>query len=499
VIFATLALAGCQGQNSGGEDADALPTFRVRSGPLTIQVTEAGTIKARERLVLKNEVEGKTTILYLIPEGTRVTEGELLVELDASRLQDQRLDQQIRVQNAEAALIRARENLAVTENQAQSDTERAELDLRFAKEDLTKYVEGEYPNLLKEAESRIALAEEELQRAEEMLKWSAVLFGEKYISQTQLQADKLAAQKARLDLELAVQARDLLRDFTYKRTLAQLESEVKQAGLALERTRRKAAADVVQAKAELRTKEAESRREQNKLEKVETQIRRAKIYAPTDGLVVYATTAQFRWRGNVEPLAEGQEVRERQELIYLPTATAMMAEVKVHESNLDKVKVDLSVRVTVDARAGQVFTGRVASISPLPDARSAWLNPDLKIYRTEIHLDGDGSGLRTGMSCRAEIVVEEYDDVVYVPIQSVLMVGREPTAYVLRDGSVRSRQVEIGLDNNRMVRILSGLDPGEEVLLAPPLEPRATEGERARPPRERVPVAAAEPGSADTK
>ncbi len=38
----------------------------------------------------------------------------------------------------------------------------------------TTYVEGEYPQLLREAEVRITLAEEDLQRAEEKLKWSRV-------------------------------------------------------------------------------------------------------------------------------------------------------------------------------------------------------------------------------------------------------------------------------------------------------------------------------------
>ena len=53
----------------------------------------------------------------------------------------------------------------------------------------------------------------------------------------------------------------------------------------------------------------------------------------------------------------------------------------------------------------------------LPDAQMVWLNPDLKVYATEIHLDGESNGLRTGMSCRASIVVDEYEDVVYIPVQ----------------------------------------------------------------------------------
>ena len=258
--------------------------------------------------------------------------------------------------------------------------------------------------------------------------------------------------------------------------LAELESDVKQAEMALERAKRKAKADVVQAEAELRAKESEFRRQKDKLKKNEEQIEKTKIYAPADGLVIYATSAQTRhWRGSDEPLDEGREVREREELIYLPTATAVKAEVKIHEASLQKVSVGLPVRVTVDALPGRTFTGEVVKIAPLPDATMVWLNPDLKVYNTEIYLEGEGDNLRTGMSCRAEIIVEEYDDATYVPVQAVLRVGAEPTVYVWSGKDFEPRKVEVGLDNNRMIRILRGLKAGETVLLTPPLADAAVE------------------------
>jgi len=457
-----------------------MPTFAVRRGPLRISVTESGTIQAREQIIIKSEVEGRTTILFLVEEGTRVKKGDLLVELDSSHLLDEKVDQQIRVQNAEAAFIRARENLAVAENQAESDIDKAELTLEFARQDLRKYIEGEYLNERKVMESKIALAKEELQTAEEKLKWSQKLFEKEYISQTELQIDELSAHKKKLDLELAENNLQLLEDFTHPRRLAELESDVKQAEMALERTRRKAKADVVQAEAELRAKESEFERQKDKLRKNEDQIVKTKIYAPTDGLVIYATSAQARgWRGSQEPLDEGREVREREELIYLPTASAVKAVVKVHEASLQKVRAGLPVVVTVDALPGKVFSGYVEKIAPLPDAQMVWLNPDLKVYNTEVYLEGEGDYLRTGMSCRAEIIIEEYDDVIYIPVQAVLRIGGEPTVYVQSGREFRPRKVEVGLDNNRMIRIIGGLQPGEVVLLAPPLAPAAVEQQAA--------------------
>lgn len=456
-------------RDSKGDDSDR-PVFAVAEGPLTISVTESGTVKAREQVIIKNEVEGRTTILSLVAEGKKVTKGELLVELDASSLEDGKVDQEIRVENAEAAYIRSRENLAVAKNQALSDVDKAELTLRFAKEDLNQYVDGVYPMDVKKLEAKITLAEEKVQRAAEKVKWSRILFKEKYISQSDLQGDELSEKGAELDLDILRSDLGLLKDFTYHREVTKFESDVKQAEMALERVTRKASADVVQAEADLRAKEAEFGRQKDKLVKIGEQIVKTKILAPTDGLVVYATSAKASFRGNQEPLDEGQEIRERQELIYLPTAYTFMSEVKIHESNLDKVSVGLAARITVDALPGKSFTGRVARIAPLPDAQSMFMNPDLKVYRTEIHVDGESEELRTGMSCRSEILIERYDKAVYVPVQSVLRVGGVPTAFVVAGGQTEVRPIEIGLDNNRMVRVISGLKPGEQVLLAPPLD-----------------------------
>ena len=478
ILFLLAGVIQCSSDKQDMMDGKSI--FTVRRGPLTISVLESGTIKAREQVIIKSEVEGKTTILSLVKEGTLVKKGDLLIELDVSRLGDEKIDQQIRVQNAEAAFIRARENLAVVKNQVQSDLEKAELAFQFAKEDLVKYEEGEYPKELKEANARITVAKEELWRAEEKLRWSQILYDEKYISQTELQADELSAQKAKLDLELAEGDLDLLRNYTYKRKVTELTSEVRQTELALKRTQRKAAADIVQAEAELWAKESEFTRESSKLDKIIQQIAKTKIVAPIDGLVVYATSAQGNWRGNAEPLDEGQEVREQQELIYLPAPGSVMAEAKIHESSLEKVKIGLPVLVTVDALPGRVFTGLVDTIAPLPDAISVWLNPDLKLYASDINLEGNSAGLRTGMSCRVEILVQQYEDVLFVPVQAVTKVDGQFVVSVVKGSRSKIRPVEIGLDNNRMVHVLSGLTAEEKILLNPPLAPKETKKTKER-------------------
>jgi len=157
-------------------------------------------------------------------------------------------------------------------------------------------------------------------------------------------------------------------------------------------------------------------------------------------------------------------------LIYLPITASAMAEVNIHESSLEKVRIGLPAVVTVDALPGKKFFGTVGRIAPLPDPQSMWMNPDLKVYNSDIYLEGNEPSLRTGMSCKAEIIAEQYEDTVYIPVQSVMRVGGETTVYVVNENTIEPRKVEIGLDNNRMIRIISGLQMGEVVSLTPPLK-----------------------------
>ncbi len=463
----------------GGEDpVSAEPTAAVKRGPLTISVLEAGALKAKDPEIIRSGLQGRATIISIVPEGTRVNQGDLLVELDVSKLVDHRVDHEIMVKNAEASYINAREMLTIITSQAQSSVELAELNLTFAKQDLEKYTGkgGEYDNLVASAEGKIKLNAEEKTKAKDFLDWSQKLFEEKYLSKTQLQADQLALQRADLNLQVAANDANLLRQYTYKRQIAKLHSDVTQAERALERAQARARANIAQANATLAAAEQQYRRYQEFLAKLDDQIRQGKLYAPTDGMVVYATSGGGHFHDDRRPLADGVDVWERQELIYLPRSTCIIAEVDVHEASLQKVRVGLPAVVTVDALQGRKLMGTVTRIAPLPDPQSMWMNPDLKVYKAEITLDSNDISLRSGMNCKAEIVVEQYAEAMYVPLETVLRVGGQPTVYVLHeDGTVEQRPIETALDNNSVVRVADGLQEGELVLLKPPLQAGAVE------------------------
>jgi len=469
VAILVLLLVGIAGM-TGGDPADETSaglTYEAAYEPFTISINESGTIESRNRVVIKSEVQGVQTIIYLIKEGTMVEEGDLLIELDASSLKDKLIEEEIELENAEAELISSRENLAVVKNQAEADIAQAKLDYRFARQDLDKYREGEYAMSLKQANAEITLAKAELQQAEDRLNGSNELYEKRYISETELESDELAKQRAQMDLELAIQEKELLETYTYDREIAQLESDVEQARLALERAERKARANIAEAEARLSARRAEVQREQVSTRDLRARIENCEITAPTDGMVVYAPQGN-RWEDAV--LQEGLSVRERQELIYLPTANTMSAQIKVHESMLNKLEVGQEATITVDALPGKIFSGQVTEIAVMPED-GGWRNPDLKQYVTEIAIQETSPLLRSGMTCQAEVLVAHFDEALTIPIQSVLKVDGRTTVFTPGPkGRPVPQPVEVGMDNNRKIQIVGGLSAGTAILLNPPLE-----------------------------
>ena len=149
ILVAVLVLALAAFFAFRGERETAAPATlyaTVAEGPLVISVEEFGEIAPSQQIVLKNEVQGRCSIISLVPEGSIVKEGDVLVQLDISAKIDERDSQEITLQNAQSALEVAREELEIQRNQAASDVELAEENFLFAKEDLAKYEEGEYPS-----------------------------------------------------------------------------------------------------------------------------------------------------------------------------------------------------------------------------------------------------------------------------------------------------------------------------------------------------------------
>jgi hypothetical protein len=169
-------------------------------------------------------------------------------------------------------------------------------------------------------------------------------------------------------------------------------------------------------------------------------------------------------------IAEGETVSEGQTLISMPDTAAMVAEISVHETEVDKVRPGQPAVIVMDAFPDMQLTGKVLEVEPLPDQQRGWMNPDLKVYKTLVSIDGTYDFLRSRMSCKVEILVQRLDDVNVVPITVVANRGGKKVSYVVNSqGTPEERAVQTGVFNDTFVQIVDGLEVGEKVLLNPPL------------------------------
>jgi multidrug resistance efflux pump len=184
--------------------------------------------------------------------------------------------------------------------------------------------------------------------------------------------NRLIVAQQRLAASL-VREQKILIEFTIPRERAELKAALEQAQRELERVRLQADARLVDFKADRETNQAKLDLERETLVKLERQIEQAKIRAPRRGMVVYSQGGDGgggRRFGNSEPIAEGTSVRERQELITIPSTGGMTAQASLHESVLKQVRPGQAVIVKVEALPNQTFHGQVEYVAVLPDQQS---------------------------------------------------------------------------------------------------------------------------------
>ena len=533
-VVVAIGMFGLLHLRAGGSDDSSPGTglFTVKRGDLTISVTEPGNIKAIKSEDIKSKVEGRATIVNIVPEGTMITpedvnNGKVLVELDSSKLKEQLPLTEIDLASAQASYADANESYLIQVKQNESDITAADLKVKFALMDLQKYLGEtaaqkvideanadpnsridmaslleyvEDPNSgseasqkLRELTGNITLAQENLEKAIYTVSWSERLFEKQYVAETQLRKDRLEKKRYEIEEEKAGIALKLFKLYEFPKQVEQLLSDYNEAGRELERTQARARAQLAQAQAKLVSAQATYKLQKERLEKLHEQIEACMIKAPAVGQVVYWSSTQ-RWvRTKIE---QGAEISEGRKIITIPDASKMKVEIKVHETWIDRIEPNQPAKITVAAFTDKTFTGKVLKKAPLAD-QTDWLNPDLKVYLTDVGIDGTHDALKTGMTGDVEVIIDELHDVLYVPIQSVVTVEDKKICYVA-GSPAQKREVKTGLFNDNFVEIKSGLTEGEKVLLNPPkwTEPEKTEKQAETEPEPVKEQAEAEPEAA---
>jgi len=481
--------------------------FQVKRGDMRVSVVENGSIAPVKSVTINAPAlnDYYSNIVSVVPEGTMIKPEDVnnmvLVEVDSSSMVEQLPQREIDVTSAEASFAEAKENCEIQKKQNESDIISAEIKVKFAKMDIEKYLGGEaleelfetvsleslsdidMDSLLKKIEdsnslceasqkildlsNSITMAEENLEKSKYNLAGVQKLYDNKFTSETQLRESTLQVKRQEVEIEKVRINLALFKKFEFPKQVEQLLSSYFEAKLALERTESRARSQLAQANARLASAESSLNTRKERLKTTKEQIESCLIKATSPGQVVYYSSLQQYVQ---YPIERGSQIPRGYPMIVIPDTTQLKVDIKIQETWINRIEAGQKAKITTPAFPDKVFYGKVLKKAPMAASQSSSLMADVKVYTTEVSIDGMYDYLRTGMTAKVEIIIDELKDVLFVPIQSVVseQASENKICYVMTENGSERRPVEIGLFNNDFVEIKNELAEGEQVLFNPP-------------------------------
>jgi HlyD family secretion protein len=493
-IFYPEQVKGFFGAEKAAGGSAAWIRRRAEKGPFRIVITENGTVDSLRNSTLSNSVEGSTTIISLVPEGSKVNSpvvaefdgvvhfvdaasesaksvrvvaddgreqiyellfgehtellvkdrqkvrkgdflaGDVCCELDSSTLVEKEKEQQIKVTTARANLEKASKDIEIQETTNESNVAKARLAEDLAQLSLVSYTSegGEYQQELETLKGDVKKTEEELSINKEEYERIRDQARLGYANISQLESARLKVTQSQILLGVNRGKLEVLEKYTRPKKEKELSQTAEDSKRETQRARLEGEALMTQMKAAYDAAALTLSVEEEKLEMFQRQIKACRLVATQAGEVVYAS--QKSSRGS-EPVVieEGAAVRERQAVINLPDLENMKIDARIHESRISRVMIGQPVEIEIDAIPGDPYRGRLQSISSVP-LPGSWPNTDLKEYEAIVEIRDDPTRIRKlkpGMTAQIRVVVEDRKEpVLQIPVQSVVSFSGHYYAYV---------------------------------------------------------------------
>jgi RND family efflux transporter MFP subunit len=177
------------------------------------------------------------------------------------------------------------------------------------------------------------------------------------------------------------------------------------------------------------------------------------VTAPIAGVVI--------WRyADTGALIQGGTNSNDQALpiVRMSQSSLLRLRVPVPEDDVRYVHAGDQLQVRVDA-INRSFTGKIVRFT-----RN--VNFETRTMETEIDVDNKNLSIAPGMYANTLLELEDRKNVVTIPMEALVLTGRQQTVYVLDDDNrVHIRNVQVGLQGQKLAEIVSGLNPGDRVVI----------------------------------
>ena len=450
-----------------------VPAVRVLRGPLLISVTEGGEVEAERKRIISNELTWPVIIKKVVPEGTLVKEGDVIIEFECKELMEAITQEKLKLTEAEAEHLEARENLDLKKEEMRIQVNKARQDVIDAEADLKRYEEGEWPVLQGEAKSAIDMAKRDLALAEEKLTFKLQVNQDPDLnspySKNEIEADQLSVDRLKNSLAKAISERDMLVKYDHPRKQRKLALALEDAQVNDKRASLEAEKEIRKAEATEKAKKETLETRRTTLKELEEQAAKLVVKAEKSGLVVY-DTGRGRRGGTDVVVMVGEKINPNQRLMMIPDMSSLQVSTKVYEALVDQVKPGVPVVIRLDAKQRMALKGHIDKVAPLPDSQNRWLNPGVKIYNVTVAFDDSTDGLKPGMTANVEMMLARLENVLSVPVACVFTEQEKTYCYRRSWGKAERVAVKVGRMSDTRVQIAEGLKEGDEVLLGAPAD-----------------------------
>ena len=439
VVLAVAAVGGTVASIRWSQSAQVtVQTATAARGDLTSIVTASGEIKPKTYTNLGANAQGRIMEL-MVKEGDHVRHGQVVARIESIQATADVEQQRASIASAESDSTASEAGLKVQDDTIK--TQRATIDRTKSDLDLAKINFDRYDQLYK---SGVAPKSDFDQRKSA---YESQVAG---LREAELRLDQLISQRAQ--------------------TVAQLQS-----------TQRR----VTQAQAGL-TRLADI------LEKHD-------VVTPLDGIV---TTLPVQIGETVVP---GIQNSAASSIMTVADMSLVTAEVNVDETDIVNLQIGQKADVTIDAIPNRTFAGHVTQIGNEAILRStgqvasssATSSTEAKDFKVVVTLDNPPPEVRPGLSCTAKIVTATRKDVLSIPIQALTVrqkgdlqdaaaakkkqkdSGQAPLdlvtekqrreevtgVFVIANQKAEFRKVETGITGSTDIEVLTGVQPGEQIVV----------------------------------
>lgn len=182
------------------------------------------------------------------------------------------------------------------------------------------------------------------------------------------------------------------------------------------------------------------------LKLAQIELNKSRVRSPINGTV--------KTRG-VDP---GEFLNKGQLVAEVLDVSKVRALLNVPEREVRHITPGRPVTVTFEALPDLERTGAVRTIGLEADLKS-------RTFPVEVELDNADRRLRPGMLARASVALQHFRNQVLVPRYAILEREQGPVVFVARDGIAEERPIKVGAGADGEVQVLSGLEPGEKLVV----------------------------------